>query len=71
MGSSTIERLSLDSTNVTDAGAKTLAGFRELKALNVYHTLFTEKGRALFRAAVPECDVVWDPLSSDPKRRRS
>ena len=70
-GLSKLERLSLDSTNVTDACAKRLGEFRQLHKLNLYHTFFTAAGYQQIRAAVPECEIIWDPKSSDPKRRRS
>jgi hypothetical protein len=70
-GLSKLELLSLDSTNATDVAANRLSDFRQLKELNLYHTLLTEKGYLQVRAAVPECKIIWDPLSSDVKRRRS
>ncbi len=66
-----LARLSLDSTNVTDDAAQSLAAFQELKKLNLYHTMFTKQGEQRLRTAVPECEIIWDPRSSDPKRRRS
>ena len=66
-----LERLSLDSTNVTDTSVNVLLGFGQLKELNLYHTLFTEKVYEQIHSALPKCKIVWDPLSSDSKRRRS
>jgi hypothetical protein len=66
-----LERLSLDSTEATDAAAEQLIQFRRLKGLNLYHTLITEKGHQQVREALPQCDIVWDPLSSQPTRRRT
>jgi hypothetical protein len=48
-----------------------LAGFQQLKELNLYHTLMTDKGYQEIRASVPSCRIIWDPLSRDSKRRRS
>ena len=70
-GLTKLKRLSLDSTGVTDACALPLGEFRQLSKLNLYHTFFTEAGYKRVRAAVPQCEVIFDPKSSDPKRRRS
>ncbi|MGE3776455.1 MAG: hypothetical protein AB7F89_04660, partial [Pirellulaceae bacterium] len=66
-----LERLSLDSTHVTDASTETLCRFSRLRELNLYHTFFTPRGHEQVREALPDCKIVWDPLSSDSKRRRS
>ena len=70
-GLTNLQRLSLDSTNVTDASVGRLEGFRQLRKLNLYHTFVTEKGYRQVREAVPRCEIIFDPRSSDPKRRRS
>jgi hypothetical protein len=70
-GLQSLECLSLDSANVTDESANVLVEFRQLKELNLYHTLCTEKGYERIRAMTPECRILWDPGSRDPKRRRS
>ena len=70
-GLTKLQRLSLDSTNVTDASARWLEGFRQLRKLNLYHTFVTEEGYQQVREAVPRCEIIFDPKSSDPKRRRS
>ena len=66
-----LQRLSLDSANATDASAKTLSQFKQLRKLNLYHTFFTEKSYRQIREAIPECEIIFDAKSSDPKRRRS
>jgi hypothetical protein len=66
-----LRRLSLDSTNVGDASIRWLKEFRQLRELNLYHTFITEKGHQEVREAVPQCEIIFDPKSSDPKRRRS
>jgi hypothetical protein len=70
-GLTTLKSLSLDSTGVTDDSAQRLGEFRQLRKLNLYHTFFTEPGYKGVRAALPQCEVIFDPKSSDPKRRRS
>ena len=51
--------------------ASRLAGFRQLRSLNLYHTFVTPKGYEQVHAAVPACEIIWDPRSSDPKRSHS
>jgi hypothetical protein len=63
--------LSLDSTHITDAAIPTLLQFRSLRRLNLYHTLITPAGLAHLKAALPACDIVADPASALPTRRRS
>ena len=70
-GLTNLRRLSLDSTNVSDASIRWLKEFRQLRELNLYHTFITEKGHQQVREAVPQCEIIFDPKSSDPKRRRS
>lgn len=70
-GLSKLRKLSLDSTDVTEASIDGLAGFPHLIELNLYHTPFTEQGYKQIHDAVPQCKIIWDPKSSDPKRRRS
>ena len=64
-----IRVLSLDSTDVTDAGVSALTGMAELKDLNLYHTLVTDAGMDQLRAALPECEIVFDRDSALPTRR--
>jgi hypothetical protein len=66
-----LQRLSLDSANVTDKSALVITEFKRLAKLNLYHTLITEKGYREIREALPNCEIIFDPKSSDPKRRRS
>ena len=70
-GLADLRELSLDSTNITDASAGRLGGFGQLRRLNLYHTFITEKGHRQIREALPRCEIIFDPRSSDPKRRRS
>ena len=63
--------LSLDSTGVTDASAVRLGRFEQLRKLNLYHTFVTERGYRQVREALPNCEIIFDARSSDPKRRRS
>jgi hypothetical protein len=61
--------ISLDATGVTDQGAQTLESIGGLKALNLYHTLVTEKGMQELKAALPWCNIVFDRDSALPTRR--
>jgi Leucine-rich repeat (LRR) protein len=70
-GLTNLRRLSLDSTSITDASIRRLKEFQQLRKLNLYHTFITEKGHRQVREAVPQCEIIFDPKSSDPKRRRS
>ena len=65
-----LRELSLDATGVSDAGMDTLKAMKNLKALNLYHTLVTEKGLQDLRAALPQCQMVFDRDSALPNRRR-
>jgi len=63
--------LSLDSTHVTDKSARQLGQWAKLKSLNLYHTLVTQKGYSELKSALHDCQIIWDPDSSLPNRRRS
>ena len=41
------------------------------KKLNLYHTLISAEGHQRLKTALPECEIVWDPDSALPNRRRS
>jgi hypothetical protein len=62
--------LRLDSAKITDAGVEKLK-IPTLKILNVYHTLVSETGYKALKAAMPECEIIWDRESSLPTRRGS
>jgi hypothetical protein len=40
-----------------------------LRVLNIYHTLITEKGLAQLKAALPSCSIIFDRDSALPARR--
>jgi len=63
--------LRLDSAGITDAGVTSLSSIRDLKMVNLYHTLVSEKGFAQLKKAQPECEIVWERESSLPNRRRA
>ena len=44
---------------------------KNLKYLNLYHTLVTDKGYQTLKTALPSCEIVYDRESSLPTRRRS
>ena len=49
----------------------TLRTQQQLRYLNLYHTLVTQKGFQTLKAALPNCDIVFDPDSAQPTRRGS
>jgi hypothetical protein len=63
--------LSLDTGNITDAGAEVLSKMTTLKRLNLYHTLVSEKAYETLKRSLPECTIVYDRDSSLPNRRKS
>jgi Leucine-rich repeat (LRR) protein len=66
-----LQDLSLDSANVTDASAVSLVKLSRLLHLNLYHTFYTTAGFDTLVKNLPNCRIIFDPTSSDPKRRRS
>lgn len=66
-----LRTLSLDSTLVTDESVPHLSQLSELEKLNLYHTLISAEGHQKLKTALPECEIVWDPDSALPNRRRS
>jgi hypothetical protein len=44
---------------------------RNLRLLNLYHTLITDKGYNQLKAALPNCKIVWDRESALTNRRGS
>ena len=56
---------------MTDTGALLLKSIPTLKALNLYHTLVTEKGMQGLKSDLPSCDIVFDRDSALPNRRSS
>lgn len=69
--SSSIEELNLDSTHVGDGAIGLLSGMKALRSLDLYHSLVTETGAASIRAALPNCQLRWDPAARVPTRRRA
>jgi hypothetical protein len=61
----------LDSAKVTDGSTADLQVLSQLKHLNLYHTLVTERGFERLKEALPGCEIVWDRDSSLPTRRGS
>jgi hypothetical protein len=54
---------------VTDAGVPALQAMSNLKVLNLYHTMITEKGYEQVKSALPECRIIFDRFSSLSTRR--
>ena len=67
----TLEELRLDTASVSDEGIDTLSTLKNLKLLNLYHTTVTEKGYAKLKAALPDCQIIYDRDSAIPIRRKS
>ena len=67
----TLTSLRLDSATISDASIDTLRAQGQLRYLNLYHTLVTEKGFQALKAALPKCDIVFDRDSAQPTRRGS
>ena len=63
--------LQLNSARVSDRGLEQLRTMSQLQRVNLYHTLISEKGLAELQAALPECEIIWDPGSGLPTRRGS
>jgi hypothetical protein len=66
-----LRRLNLDNTQVTDDSAAAIVNLKKLTWLNLYHTLFTKQGYETVKAALPECEIVFDEKSRRINRRRS
>jgi hypothetical protein len=43
----------------------------DLKLLNLYHTMITEKRYEQLKAGLPKCRIIFDRDSSQPNRRKS
>ena len=54
---------------ITDSGTAALAAFTQLKALNLYHTLVTDKGFEQLKTALPTCDIHYERDSARRERR--
>jgi hypothetical protein len=66
-----MKELLLDSAGITDAAVDALRSRADLKTLNLYHTLVTQKGYETLRSAMPSCRIIWDRDSALPNRRGS
>jgi hypothetical protein len=66
-----LTELLLDSATITDSGTATLAAFTQLKVINLYHTLVTDKGMEALRKSLSGCRIVWERDSAQPIRRGS
>ena len=61
--------LTLDSVDLTDAGAAHLAEIRSLRQLDLYHTLVTDKGFERLKTALPGCQIHYERDSAKRERR--
>ena len=59
-----VEDLYLAATNVGDATLNALEKKQSLRTLNVGGTKVSEQGVAQFRAARPDCEVIWWPAAA-------
>ena len=58
-------------TGVSDQSVALLKSFAGLKSLNLYHTTISENGVQALKAALPQCEIVWQQNSGLPNRRGS
>jgi hypothetical protein len=70
-GLKSLEELRLDTANLDDSAAPVLASMPNLKYVNLYHTMLTDKGYEALKQARPGLRVVYDRESSLPNRRKS
>jgi hypothetical protein len=64
-----LEELTLVATDVDDAGAELIAAMPNLKVLDLYHTLVSERGYERIKSSLPHCNIVWEKDSALPSRR--
>jgi len=68
-GLTALSELKLDHAEVTDASAKTIAGLKSLKSVDLFHTLFTEPAIKSLNTAMPGCRIYWERDSNKRERR--
>ncbi len=66
-----LAELRLDSANITDASVDTIASMKNLKFVNLYHTLVSEEAHGRLVKALPQTRIIWDRDSKLPNRRGS
>jgi len=64
-----LRELRLNMAKITDGGVEDLKSMSNLKVLNLYHTLISEKGLAQLKAGLPGCSIIFDRDSALPARR--
>ena len=62
-----LTELLLDTVELTDAGVAHVAALKNLRQLDLYHTLVTDKGFQQLKRALPDCVIHY---SRDSARRR-
>ena len=50
-------------------GAELIAAMPNLKVLDLYHTLVSERGYERIKSSLPHCNIVWEKDSALPSRR--
>ena len=64
-----LKQLSLDNTNISDAGEETLRSFAGLQSLDLYQTHISKKGYEALRAGLRNCKIFFDEQSGLPPGR--
>jgi hypothetical protein len=62
--------LKLDRTDLTDKSVSWLTGQKNLRYLDLYHTLMTESGFKALKKAQPKTEINWS-LDAGRTRRRT
>ncbi|MCE9563348.1 MAG: protein kinase [Planctomycetes bacterium] len=63
-----LEHLILYASRITDDGLKVLAGFKELRSLNITQLPLTEPAVLELAAALPKCKIAWAKGMVEPKK---
>jgi hypothetical protein len=63
-----LTQLSLPGTSVSDVGLSHFRDCKNLTLLDLQHTKVTAHGVKEFAAAVPNCKIVWDDVTIEPKK---
>ena len=68
-GNTSFSELKLDRTDLTDKSLSWLTGQKNLKYLDLYHTLMTEPGFLTLKKAQPKTEINWSLDAARTRRR--